>query len=302
MREKEILSDDFWPGDRIEHLSFDLSDTQPIQGFNYRWFDKKKFWSDMHYSVELGILLSGEMNRYYRGFHIDLVPGNIWLCNMWEPHGFRIIEAPCEIIFLMIFPPMLAKMYFVESSDTNWLAPFYVPPSSRPQITKPQIKSRILSMGQDLKEILACSGKTSPLWLRLKLLEVLLVINEQWQHVPKSNNSSTDSFERISKAVQMVFESKNKVTTQFAASQCSMNRNAFSSLFSRIMGVRYSEFGLLYRISAVAEQLRKTSMPTKAIATHWGFTDTAHMHHCFQRYYGCSPSNYRKESSPHPAA
>ena len=297
-----MLSDDFWPGDRIEHLSFDLSDTQPIQGFYYRWFDKRTFWSDMHYSVELGILLSGEMNRYYRGFHIDLVPGNIWLCNMWEPHGFRIIEAPCEIVFFMIFPPMLAKMYFEESNDTNWLAPFYVPPSSRPQITKPQIKSRILSIGEDLKEILGCSGKISPLWLRLKLLEVLLVINEQWQHVPKSNNLSTDSFERISKAIQMVFESKNKVTTQFAASQCSMNRNAFSSLFSRIMGVRYSEFGLLYRISAVAEQLRKTSIPIKAIATHWGFTDTPHMHHCFKRCYGCSPSKYRKESSPHTAA
>ena len=299
MREEKRLSDNFWPGDRIEHLSFDLSDAQPIQGFNYRWPGKKIFWSDMHYSVELGILLSGEMNRYYRDFHIDLVPGNIWLCNMWEPHGFKIIETPCEIVFFMIFPPMLARMYFEESNDTNWLAPFYVPPSSRPQITKPQIKSRILSLGEDLKHILGGSGKISPLWPRLKLLEVLLVINDQWQHVPKSNNLSTDSFERISKAVQMVFESKNKVTTQFAASQCSMNRNAFSSLFSRIMGVRYSEFGLLYRISSVAEQLRKTSFPIKAIATHWGFTDTAHMHHCFKRYYGCSPADYRNKFSQH---
>lgn len=294
MQEQEILSDDFWPGDRIEHLSFDLSDTQPIQGFNHRWLDKKTFWSDMHYSVELGIVLSGKINRYYRGFHIDLVPGNIWLCNMWEPHGFKIIEAPCEIVFFMIFPPMLAKMCFEESNHINWLAPFYVPPSSRPQITKPQIKNRILSIGEDLKEILGCSEKISPLWLRLKLLQVLLIINDQWKGVPKSNNLSTDSFERISKAITIVFESKNKVTTQFAASQCSMNRNAFSSLFSRIMGIRYSEFGLLYRISAVAEQLRKTSIPIKAIATQWGFTDTAHMHHCFRKYYGCSLSDYRK--------
>ena len=96
---KTRLSDNFWPGDRIEHLSFDLSSTQPIQGFNCRWPDKKTFWSDMHYSVELGILLSGRTNRYYRDSHIDLVPGNIWLCNMWEPHGFKRIEAPCEIVF-----------------------------------------------------------------------------------------------------------------------------------------------------------------------------------------------------------
>ena len=202
----------------------------------------------------------------------------------------------------MIFPPMLAKMYFEESNDTNWLAPFFVPPPSRPQITKPQTKNRILSIADDLKETLSCSGNISPLWLRLKLLEVLLVINEQWQYVPKSNNLTTDSFDRISKAIQLVFESKNKVTTQFAASQCSMNRNAFSSLFSRTMGVRYSEFGLLYRISAAAEQLRKTSIPIKAIATHWGFTDTAHMHHCFKRCYGCSPSKYRKESSTYTTA
>ena len=154
MQEEEMLSDGFWPGDRIEHLSFDLSDTHPIQVFNYRWSDKKTFWSDMHYSVELGILLSGNMNRYYRGFQIDLVPGNIWLCNMWEPHGFRIIEAPCEIVFFMIFPPILAKMHFEELSETNWLAPFYVPPPSRPQVTEAETRNRILSIGEDLKRII----------------------------------------------------------------------------------------------------------------------------------------------------
>ena len=294
---KKNQSDYLWINEKIEHLSFNLSDTQPIQLINYNWSDKKTFWYDMHYSVELGILMSGKMSRYYRDAQMDLAPGDIWFCNMWEPHGFKIIEAPCEIVFFMIYPPMLAKMHFEESNETNWLAPFYITPCNRPQTTSQETRNRILSIGKDLKSIGDCYGKMSPVWLRLKLLEVLLMTNDQWQCDQTSNKLPKDSFERISRAIQIVFETKKNVTTQFAAKECGMNRNAFGSLFQRIMGIRYSKFGLLYRLSAVAEELRNTSTPIKAITFHWGFTDVCHMHNCFKKYYGCSPSKYRKKFS-----
>ena len=251
----------------------------------------------MHYSLELGILLSGRMRREYRDTQLDLVPGQIWLCNMWEPHGFRITQAPCEIVFFEIFPPMLAGMYFAEAGNTSWLAPFYVLPSLRPQASDHPARKRLLDVAKDLRELLHHSESVPALLLRLRLLEVLLLICDRWDPGQTPAKWSADSLAKVSRAIQMVFESQGWVTTQLAAKECGMNRNAFGKVFVRTMGVEYSEFGLRYRISAVAEQLRKTSSPLKAIATRWGFANISHMHRCFQRYYGCTPSDYRKRLS-----
>lgn len=278
---------------KVENLSFGLSETQPIKVFNKKWTNKTYHYYDMHYAVELGIVLSGKSSRHYKNADIDLTPGNIWLCNMWEPHGFEITKTPCEIVYFMIFPPMLAKMHFEESNKTNWLKPFYVPPCSRPQITKNKTKKNILSIMKNAKNIITHSQATSPLWLRVRLLEILLIINDQWEHTEMPDKLPTDSFERINRAIQMVFDTRERLTTQTVAKKCGMTRNAFSSLFLRLMGIKYTEFGLRFRISAVANDLRKTSTPIKAIATHWGFTDACHLHHCFKRYYNCSPSKYR---------
>lgn len=297
MKTNEKQFDNFWTDNETEHLSFQLSETRPIRAITYRWPNNNSSWNDMHYSVELGILLSGKMSRYYRDAQIDLVPGNIWFSNMWEPHGFKIIKAPCEIVFFEIFPPMLARMHFEESSEINWLAPFYTSPHDRPQVATPEKKRRILSIGKELKQISRCPEKMPLVWLRLKLLEVLLLVNDQWQHIRTSNKSPGHSFDKISKAIQMVFESKKGITTQQAARECGINRNAFSSLFLRTMGIRYSKFSMLYRLSAVAEDLRKTSTPIKAIAAQWGFTDVCHMHHCFKKDYRYSPFEYRKKFS-----
>lgn len=284
-----------WANGRIEKLSFGLSETHPVRLIRYYWPDKKTFWYDMHYSLELGILLSGKMRREYRDARLDLVPGQVWLCNMWEPHGFRITQAPCEILFFEIFPPMLVGTHFAEATDLNWIAPFYAIPRHRPQVLDLQTRKHLLTTARGLKRLLVRSGSAPVLWLRLKLLETLLLVCERWTPTQTPQKWSADSLERMSKAIQIVFESKARVTTQFAAQACGMNRNFFGRLFAKTMGVEYSEFGLRYRISAVAEQLRTTSTPLKAIAEGWGFAGISHMHRCFRRYYGCTPSDYRKK-------
>jgi len=289
-----------WAGDRAEKLSFDLSTAHPVRLMRYRWLSRKTFWYDMHYSLELGILLAGKIRREYRDAQLDLVPGQVWLCNMWEPHGFRITRSPCEIVFFEIFPPMLAGMYFPEASHASWLAPFYVPPADRPQASDLRSRNRLLAVARELKGLLPCSGAVPALLLRLRLLEVLLLICDRWDPGQAPAKSSADCLAKVSRAIQMVFESSDRVTTQVAARACGMNRNVFGRLFFRTMGVGYAEFGLRYRISAVAEQLRKTSVPLKAIASRWGFTDISHMHRCFRRYYGCTLLDYRKRLSAKP--
>jgi hypothetical protein len=86
---------------------------------------------DMHYEFELGMLLSGRIKRKYLDYEMVLGPGEVWLCSMWEPHGFELIETPCELVVFVIDPKYVASSSFLSR---NILAPFQTYPPGRPQI------------------------------------------------------------------------------------------------------------------------------------------------------------------------
>jgi len=96
-----------------------------------------------------------------------------------------------------------------------------------------------------------------------------------------------------------VFSGKRPVSVTAAARNCGMGRSAFGTLFSRLMGISFPEFGLRYRLSGAAAQLARTDAPLKAVALDWGFTDASHLHRTFCRRYGCTPADYRKRVLEH---
>jgi AraC-like DNA-binding protein len=281
----------------ISRLQMGLSAETPIleQENVYRDRDPRRF--DMHYGLELGIVLSGSMRRFYRDFRTDLQPGEVWLCGMWEPHGSEILRAPCRVVVLILWPPMLASMRQPETPHFNWLAPFIAPPRQRPK-ARPSIRRNLIQLGERITQ-LPLKSKNKALWLRVCLMAILLHLEEDWTPSPVNGIASSDSFTRIDKAIQMVFDSRRRISIREAARVCGMSRNPFAILFKRFMGIDFSDFALRYRLQGAAQDLLQTDAPLKAAARDWGFTDPSHLHRCFRRHYGCSPNQYRKYPSLH---
>ena len=279
-------------------MDFDLSDSQPIRVLPRIWSEKEDVRHNMHYGLELGILLKGRMPRYYGDFRIDVKPGEIWLCGMWEPHGYVVPHPPCEGVILVIYPPVLARMHFEEAAGINWLSSYEAAPGKRPQIPK-QFRRDILDIGKSLRDKAASMGVTEKekAWLRLKLLEILLMVHKEWQGPQNRDLNSDSSTSRLNEALKLVFDNKRFVSTQEAAGICGMHRNSFSRLFKQLMNVEFSEFSLRYRVSSAAEELLSEGTPIKALAVKWGFTDTSHIHRCFKKYFACSPAEYRNRTS-----
>jgi len=283
-----------WEIETIQKLSFGLSETIPILEFQGLYRTPVGSHYDMHFGLEFGVIVSGRMRRYYRSHWRDVGPGQVWFCGMWEPHGFKVLKAPCKTTVFVIWPPMLANLRFEETPDTSWLAPFLMPPGQRPQVAA-RMKARMLEAQRRSPEVLATQSAGRQLWLRLLFLEMLLILYEQgsFRKAPR-NTLAPDFFLRINQALQQVFESRALVTTAQAARTCGMSRETFSNLFTRWMGIRFSEFSLRYRVNAAAIQVAHTNVPIKSIALHWGFTDSSHLHCCFQKYYHCTPGEYRQ--------
>ncbi len=252
---------------------------------------------DMHYALELGMVLTGRMKRFCRGYEQMLTPGDVWLCGIWEPHGYEIIKTPCEVAVFVVWPPLLANLRMEEASDFSWFAPFAAPPAKRPH-SGPSLRPRLLEIGKALKQLAENGRGAERLWPRLRLLEILLLLTEQWQPIQDriASFARPDAFERVNQAIQLSFQNTRAMRVQEVARRCGLSRNAFAKLFRQFMGLSYADFNLRYRLTSAATCLRSASDPVKAVATQWGFTDASHFHRHFHRHYQCSPYEYRQRS------
>jgi len=275
-----------------------LSDLVPFIG-NHDWYKRGTVYQyDMHYGMEFGIVLRGKMEITYPDLTLCLSPGDIWFCGMWEPHGWSAERSFCESINVIIWPPVLAYLHLNEQAQFNWLAPFTVPPAQRPQACNAGLRQAMLRQGRKIRQLLTEHDDRTVLWLQLHVMESILLITQQWTgkgvETPVRNASAC----RLNQVLNQFFDNCGQMTTAKAAMTCGMNRNTFSLMFHRFMGLSFPDFALRYRLQAAATCLRQSDKPIKSISTNWGFSDTSHFDRMFHRHYGCTPKQYRQSTRP----
>lgn len=280
-----------WTGS-LERPVFDISENQPIVAFHHNWSEKQELRYDMHYGLELGVMLRGKMRRDFGTCSFDVSIGDVWMCGMWEPHGYQITSVPCEAIVMIIFPPVLTYAGPGLNRSLRLLAPFEVDPQLRPKVL-PEQKETITTLAESMKKVIYGRHQNKDMWLSLRMAELLLILLESWEQPESEKQNTLAPTHRINRAIRLVFENDRFVSTHEAARACGINRNSFAKQFRDAMGISFSEFALRYRVRAAAEMLMNTEKPVKTIAAELGFTDTSHLYRCFNTYYKCSPTEYR---------
>ncbi len=249
---------------------------------------------DMHFEIELGILVSGRMKRFYQNHEMDLKPGDVWACGMWEPHGFSVKKLPCKVIVFTVYPQLILGANFEELPDFKPISFFTAPPKRRLRLNKEE-RIKALGLGKRLENAYNCKGMERTALLRVCLYDLLLIMYAA-RSKRKQNIETADpgSITLINGAIQLVLDSKKLVAEEKAARRCGLSKNSFNALFKRTTGLSFYKFALKYRLSNVAGRLLRTNDPLKAIAADWGFFDASHLHRLFVQNYGCSPGEYKK--------
>lgn len=260
----------------IQRVSFDLNDTQPIEVIIRTNEAIKDNYFDMHYALEVGVLIKGRMKREYFDHQIEIGPGDVWFCGMWEPHGFELLERPCEAVVFVINPKYLAHSQFL---NYNAILPFQVIPSLRPKGNE-QNKLQLIELAEKVKK--GITAKKQSDWMKIHFFELLLILLETWKKPKTPTGFQLD--ESIHNALKLMFNKKKLISTSEAAMVCNMSTTKFRVAFKKLMRCSFSDFALKYRVHGALSQLKNSNETQEAVALHWGFTDASHLHKCLKKY------------------
>ena len=286
---------DALPQRRVVEYEYFLPQDYPIHGFVKTYAQpQQQAGFDMHYALECGFVMAGRTARYAGGLENRWVcgPGDVWFSPSYEPNGYQIVEAPCTVAVFEIEPELVAGLRFPELPRADWLRPFSAPLAQRPR--RPRDPERLLDIGRRLA---ACGNPGDPrnrLTHRLLLIEFLTLFVEA-----DANGAAEPSARRhedIQPAIDLALDSRRFLRNEEGAEACGMSRDAFIRTFRKVTGVSFAKFAQRHRLQGASNDLVVTDLPVKAVAANWGFTDESHLHHLFQRYYGCSPAAFRAKA------
>lgn len=262
-------------GKKLQKTSFNLDEDKPIKAFIRTNDAIRDNYFDMHYAFEIGVLVKGRMRRRYLDYQMETGPSDVWFCGMWEPHGFELLERPCEAIIFVISPKYLVKNPFLKYNE---VLPFQVHPRLRPK-TDEKSKAALKNFIQ--RTIMSIDGNEHPDWVKIHLYELLLLLLEGWK--APEHKTDYELPESINNALRLVFKKKELIPTSEAAAACNMSTTKFRTVFKGLMRSSFSDFALNYRINSAVAQMKSSAETQEAIAQYWGFTDASHLHKYIKR-------------------
>lgn len=248
---------------------------------------------DFHEAFEFGVVLTGAMERTWGDYRTRLRPGEVWLCGLWEPHGWRALHSGSTVVVTVFLPNCLAEME--DASSVPWLAMFRADPDKRPKVTGQNLRAVLLEEGKMMaREI----SEVKPGWtevLRAHLLRCLCHLATEWHTSRVDNGASSEvvSLARIRPALALAANSSLPVRLSQAAAACHISRTRFAALFTHVMGISFGRFCRQVRIGQAARLLRATDFSLDTIAERCGFSSAPHLHRVFTSHFTCTPGAYR---------
>jgi AraC-like DNA-binding protein len=274
---------------------YELTAARPVHGGVVAHRGPTPLDADMHQPFEVGIVLTGQLDRHFEDMVMTVGPGEMWLCGAWEPHGWRVRAAGTRELVVLFLPSLLGDEVF---DDLPWLTLFSVPPDQRPRVTTRQMREQALAIGNELaKELRERRSR----WLsavRFGILRLLFVVSRGWHPRGPAGRQAAraGSLARVMPAVRMVHASPAaRLSVPEAAAACGLSVPQFSYVFRHALGLSFGKFRMRARLGYAAQLLLSSELPVEAIAQEAGFADASHLHHKFSKVYGATPGRYRTE-------
>jgi AraC-like DNA-binding protein len=255
----------------------------------------------MHFGLELGIVLSGQIRRSYLDGTVDLSAGQLWWASSCEPHSVAYRSTRGEVMAFFALPRVFAAD---PVSSLDWMSPFRLPPLERPRLQWAAHRRAAVDLGRRSLEAEEGSNlQAGQVWVNLHRLLLMALEEQPPKHVP-TPAAGPGQITGVTAALNLVEQSlPGPVSVTDAARACRLGRTAFCAMFKSTVGVSFGQYILECRLAGAARELLASEMALKTIAWKWQFSGASHLCRLFKQHYGCTPTEYRvgrQEAGPEP--
>jgi AraC-like DNA-binding protein len=247
---------------------------------------------DMHVAPEIGVVLSGRVERYTSGIRSELPRGGLWIAGPLEPHGRQAMVPDSDIAVFIFSPDFLHRTAVPGVGNALLRLPFTTPAADR-QVLVDETFARLC---EQLIADLASEDNAAQAAARisLTLLNMILHASRLENFTGTESAAPATAYQRLGPALDLVDADPQRVVTADAARACNLSVSRFTQLFRSATGQSFRQYSLRYRLSRVAEKLRTSEQGLDQLAEDWGFSDKSHLVHRFREHYSVTPDVYRR--------
>lgn len=263
---------------------------------NYPNFRALCHW---HEDIEFIHVLQGHMDYYINGKHVRIEENDGILITPAQMHyGYSIDKTECDFFCILIHPSVICDN---PKLNRNYIAPiignsqieFYYLHSNHPS------ESKVLAY---LDQIYALKQNHAPGYE----LEVIgffhLIWAEFFRFIPQESlyfhNTENPDITAQRKMVSFIYQNyASKLALGEIASSGGVCRSKCCQIFKKYLNHTPIEFLNTYRLEVSQYLLLQTDTPITDIAFSCGFNHLSYYSEMFRSYYGCTPKEYRMNSS-----
>ncbi len=271
----------------------DLTIHQPFQLlWEYGDGPEESFHGDVHYALQISLVLRGEIEVAYEDWSRVFTPGELWWTICWEPHAYRKLARRNLILTINVSLDDLGQLGPI-GGGVDWLRPFTVAPADRFCPTTPEERERLLGW---CRQLAWWYRRQAPNWLARCWLAIHDLVLEASAHISATSHTTNTGIqsrlERLQPALALVREQPIPPTLSEAADACTLSVSRFSELFRSTLGRSYGHFALRARLDQCAADLRSGQFVLKEIARRHGFCDAPSLCNAFRRVFKCTPTSF----------
>ncbi len=240
-------------------------------------------WHDF---FELEFVLSGTGTQTLNGVVYPMRPGTAYFLSPADFHAIAV-DGKMEVLNIMMHEDLVPEALKQKSLFEKENLLFYLP---EPAFAQAKALGGLLVLECEAK--LDFYGEAVSHLLHTLFLTVLRCTNTK----PVVHASTPPLASAVSYLHIHFRENPSLLETARAVH---VNPNYLSGLFSKELGQTYTAYRNGLKLACAKRLLRTSALSVTEICFAAGFLSLSHFLKTFQKAYGTSPANYRRETAPH---
>ena len=242
-----------------------------------------------HNVYELYYLVSGKRRYLMQHTVYDVEPGNLILIPPGQLHRVTSATQTGYHRYVLYFNAEHAELLSRIMGSDTLRDLFQKGCIQLPSQISKQIESNMNEIDMQLRDPSPVTYAVITHLLHGILLNVLRFGKQKRQ----IDGGTADKVQQIAKFISENYT--EDINLAMVADIANMERTYFCKRFKAITGIGFQDYLLQIRLQAAMHMLAETQKPVSEISSCCGFSTSNYFGDAFRRYYGTSPTEYRKK-------